>query len=133
MHLHLNWRDFDDAVAALTEEYQDKPLTGIYGVPRGGLPLAVALSHRLQLPLRNAITPSTLVVDDIWDSGRTLRVLAERHGEAMGPVCVWLTREEDPVGYFAHAMNIGEYWVVFPWEDPQQAARHQLQYEESRR
>jgi len=53
--------------------------SNIYGVPQGGIPLAIELSHLTKIPLTS--TPNglpisgeeyhTLVVDDIIDSGRT--------------------------------------------------------------
>jgi hypothetical protein len=43
----------------------------IFGVPRGGIPLATALSQKLFLPLTGNPGLKTLVVDDVVDSGRT--------------------------------------------------------------
>ena len=47
----LSWTQFDQAVAVLAERFATGSFAGIYGVPRGGLCLAVALSHSLQKPL----------------------------------------------------------------------------------
>lgn len=47
-------------------------VSGVYGIPRGGLVLAVMISHRLNVPLLLAPAPDCIVVDDIVDSGRTL-------------------------------------------------------------
>ena len=46
---------------------------GIYGVPRGGLPIAVSLSHRLNLQFYMLPSNEILVVDDISDTGKTLK------------------------------------------------------------
>lgn len=43
----------------------------IFGIPRGGIPLAIKLSQLLDLPLVQEPREWTLVVDDIMDSGRT--------------------------------------------------------------
>ena len=49
-------------------------IRSVAGVPRGGLILAVLLSHQLGIPLVyvEEATPSTLLVDDLADTGETL-------------------------------------------------------------
>ena len=47
-------------------------MSGIYGIPRGGLCLAVALSHKLNIELLKEPRNNILIVDDIYDSGETL-------------------------------------------------------------
>ena len=131
--IRLTWNEFDQAVDAITAACRDLKLNGVYGVPRGGLPLAVALSHRLNLPL--AIVPSdprVLVVDDICDSGRTLSYLRNEFGYRLGRIWVWVTREAAPRDYHAVRAGIGEEWVVFPWEDPAQAEEDRQAYEARR-
>jgi len=48
---------------------------GLYAIPRGGLIVGVCLAHRLQLPMlqKEHITDKTLIVDDICDTGKTLK------------------------------------------------------------
>ena len=48
-------------------------MTGVYGVPRGGLCLAVALNHAIERPLLSVPEPSALIVDDVYETGRTLQ------------------------------------------------------------
>ena len=74
----FTWHDFDDAMRmlSLTIQSSGKIFNDIYGVPRGGLVVAVALSHLLDLPMITdvgLVSSSTLVVDDISDSGTTCR------------------------------------------------------------
>lgn len=76
-YFNYTWTMFDEDVEDLVERFKkiDRPLANVYGLPRGGLILAVALSHRLGLPLivnPAKITKETLVVDDIADSGKAL-------------------------------------------------------------
>ena len=47
-------------------------LSGIYGVPRGGLCLAVALSHKLDIQLIESPCKNSLIVDDVFETGITL-------------------------------------------------------------
>jgi len=124
----LSWRDFDLAVAVIAGATGDQGLRGVCGIPRGGLPLAVALSHRLDLPLVDAPAPGVLLLDDIHDSGRTLA-----HWARPGVVpWVWVTRERKPAGYHAVLTDAGPDWFVFPWEDPGRAAEDRLAYLGSR-
>ena len=47
----LSWADFDACVQVLTQRYGGRSFDGVFGIPRGGLCLAVGLSHSLKLPL----------------------------------------------------------------------------------
>ncbi len=50
----------------------DKPYTGIYGVPRGGVTIGAIIARTLGIPLLNQPSEGALVVDDLIDSGKTL-------------------------------------------------------------
>ena len=54
---HLNWIQFDWAVETITTRYVSHSFSGVYGVPRGGVCLAVALSHSLTLPFGRGRKP----------------------------------------------------------------------------
>src|SRR3989338_9674448 len=75
------WRQFDQDIHRIARRAQklNKKFDGVWGPPRGGLPLAVCLSHTLCLPLLNKPTAKTLIVDDIADSGKTLARFARSH------------------------------------------------------
>ncbi len=89
-------------------------LENIYGIPRGGLIVAVTLCHHLSLPLllsNEEIGVSTLVVDDICDSGKTLLPF----------VCECVTATLHVVrtavvypNFFVHVRKSD--WVIYPWE-----------------
>lgn len=68
--------EFDSDINLLKKwvEKQKRTYTGIYGIPRGGIYVAMALSYKTVLPL--VVSPpgedtSILVVDDLVDSGAT--------------------------------------------------------------
>jgi hypoxanthine phosphoribosyltransferase len=130
--IRLSWTDFDHAVEKIAADWSASDLSGVHGIARGGLPLAVAVSHRLGLPLVDAPAPDVLTLDDIHDTGLTLRNLRAACPD-LGPVCVWVTREADPAGYDAVLTDVGPDWVVFPWECEAKAEADRLAYEESRR
>ena len=113
----LTWFQFQNAVAVIARHYEGRAFNGIYGVPRGGLPLAVTLSHYLKLPLLDAPEDDILIVDDIYETGRTLKEFKSFDGCAY---TVWITKDV-PTFYFAADAATKNEWVVFPWEDPCQA------------
>ena len=51
MTRYFTWSEFDKSVDYIANQCKNIKLTGIYGVPRGGLCLAVALSHKLNIHL----------------------------------------------------------------------------------
>src|SRR3990167_4454373 len=78
--IKFTWEQFNKAVKLLADNLKpvSKFAKNIYGLPRGGLILAVALSHQLDLPLlfdKKKINKETIIVDDISDSGQTLTKL----------------------------------------------------------
>ena len=124
--LELDWYEFTEAMDYLsngiTELLKARLLYAenaekyrILGVPRGGLPIAVQLSHSLNMPLTTEIDEFTLLVDDIYDSGTTSRHY-ENLGIGMENQFFWLKREQSPKEVQAAVIVDPELWVVFPWE-----------------
>ena len=54
-------------------EHNGVKIQSIHGIPRGGLIVAVMLSHMCELPITDLYSRSTLIVDDITDKGVTLQ------------------------------------------------------------
>jgi hypoxanthine phosphoribosyltransferase len=93
----------------------------VYGIPRGGTPIAVYLSHRLgyrYIEAFNAVPESIkarredfLIVDDISHTGETLQQFEGY------PTATLFYRPESSVKpkHFVHEVE-EEYWVVFPYE-----------------
>jgi xanthine phosphoribosyltransferase len=125
----LSWHDFDQAVAAIADRIRGQSFSGIHGIPRGGLVLAVSLSHRLELPLLNTAEPGCLLVDDVYESGRTLEPYREL--EACTTL-VWISKQE-PLWWQAVEVTASSEWIVFPWENATVAAADEADYRQSRR
>lgn len=114
--LFYSWADFHRDVEIISNVVAPGKYSAIHGVPRGGVPLAIALSQKLGIPLTNlAIHPypgeNVLVCDDIYDSGATRKKYPENdfvclHGKRV-PEFAWFT-------YCAN--YIQDEWVVYPWE-----------------
>lgn len=125
---HLTWDQFDEAVYRIASMYEGRAFNGVYGFPRGGLCLAVALSHRLGLPLLGELEPDCLVVDDIYETGVTMsRVLGLEGCEAV----VWISKPE-PTWWRAVEVIQTPDWIVFPWENPAQATADEEAYRAAR-
>lgn len=86
---------------------------GIYGVPRGGLPLAVILSHHLDLPLLVHPTAESLVVDDISDKGITLSTIKHKSIATIFST-PWTSSVPD---FYMDMKKDKDCWIVFPWEN----------------
>lgn len=125
----LSWLEFDQAVQRLAERWSAAPFAGVYGVPRGGLCLAVALSHALERPLLAEPQPDALIVDDVYETGRTLEALHARFPTAR--CVVWVSKR--PVQWWdAVVVTDSSEWLLFPWENAAQAQADEQTYRNSR-
>lgn len=125
----LTWQQFDLAVSALAERFQDRSIPGIYGVPRGGLCLAVALSHVLELPLLMAPESRCLIVDEVFETGQTLAALRQQWPDAA--FAVWVSKIS-PTWWEAVDVTNSQEWLVFPWENLQRARADERLFRASR-
>lgn len=129
------WEEFETDARKIADTIKswDKEFPHIYGLSRGGLTLAVRLSHLLlpdhkrkllsfsrfsiitQLPESlEKFQDSILIVDDIADTGETLSLFKEhnffivtlfKHPQSIVTPDIWI-REKD------------SRWIEFPWEAP---------------
>lgn len=101
------------------------PYDGIFGVPKGGVPLAMKLSNLLNIPvvdtfeIKESHKFGLLVVDDVVDSGKT-REFYEHNNFACLHVKSNLQNPEGVPDYFI-ADNIDE-WISYWWEGEEQPA-----------
>lgn len=120
----LTWDQFDDAVWRIAAEQEGRAYNGVFGFPRGGLCLAVALSHRLGLPLLDEPEEDSLIVDDIYETGRTITKVRDLAG---CEVVVWISKSK-PTWFKAVEVIDTPEWIIFPWEDPEAAAADEEAY-----
>lgn len=91
----------------------NKQYNGVYGIPRGGLCIAVRLSHELDIPLLlGGVTEKSLVVDDIADSGNAIRPFLER---SKCDVVTLYRSKHCQLNPTFWAFDTDK-WIVFPWE-----------------
>ena len=106
---YLNWNDYELAMSRFKDKYKTNEFSGIYGVPRGGLILAVGLSHKLKLKFLQKPEKNCLWIDDIIDSEQTFNKYEGKCKE----YCCWVSKKQSNK-YFS--LLLCENWVVFPWE-----------------
>jgi hypoxanthine phosphoribosyltransferase len=117
--IYLSWDDIDSAVESLAHQIQksDTPIEAIIGLPRGGLIPAVLLSHKLNIPYVGGDEDfeeyeNVLIVDDICDSGETLKQYYQ-----MFPIATIHYKQTAIVKPdFYYSLTPQDKWIVYPWE-----------------
>ena len=110
---YFTWSEFDKSVDHIANKCKFLEFSGIYGVPRGGLCLAVALSHKLKINLISEPIKNSLIVDDIYETGHTLNTFKNIEG-AMFFV---LISKINPTWWNTVFKSEKNEWIVFPWEN----------------
>ena len=110
---YFTWDEFDKSVEQIANKCKFKHFSGIYGVPRGGLCLAVALSHKLNIELISEPIKNSLIVDDIYETGITLKTF--KHIE--GAKFFVLFSKVSPTWWNSVHISEKNDWIVFPWEN----------------
>lgn len=110
--IYLSWDDIDQAVEEICLQIlkSGKQIKSISGVARGGYIPAVMISHRLNIPYATRLTPTTLLVDDISDTGTTLNKSIAVHTATLH---YKPTSKHKPTFF---AKEVGPEWIVYPWE-----------------
>ena len=113
----ISWNLIDEAVTdiAFNIKKTNKDFKGVYGIPRGGLILAVMLSHKLDLPLimsKDELDENSIIIDDIADTGRTLWDFLEYQSYV-----VTIHKHEKSIFKPDYSvLDKGDKWTVYPWE-----------------
>ena len=113
--VYITWEQVDTLVTILKHKVLDKlpEIDSVTGIARGGLIPAVMLSHKLGVPYTQAVGPNTLVVDDICDSGVTLK-------DAPGVYTATLHYKSSAIvkpSVYASLLLNENQWLVYPWEN----------------
>ena len=110
---YFTWKDFDKSVKQIANKCNPLEISGVYGIPRGGLCLAVALSHKLKINLISEPIKNSLIVDDVYETGITLNTFKDIEG-AMFFV---LFSKIKPKWWNTVRISKENEWIVFPWEN----------------
>ena len=110
---YFTWEEFDKSVEHIANKCEFLKFSGIYGIPRGGLCLAVALSHKLNINLLSKPIKNSLIVDDVYETGITLK----NHKNIEGAEFFVLFSKKTPVWWNSVYISEKSDWIVFPWEN----------------
>ena len=113
MMIHFTWEEFDKSVEHIADRCKFLEFSGIYGVPRGGLCLAVALSHKLKINLISEPIKNSLIVDDVYETGITLNTYKNIEGANF----FVLFSKNNPTWWNSVHLSKKSEWIVFPWEN----------------
>ena len=112
----MSWDKFEEGCQLLAKQIKksDTEIKTIFGIPRGGLCIAVRLSHILSIPMIknfSYVNKNTLIVDDIADSGKTLSGFNSKYNKAT----LHYKPESSIIkpDFFAYKTKS---WIVYPWE-----------------
>ena len=123
--LRVTWEEAEHRAVELASRWKDREISSVYGIPAGGVPVAMWVANHLRLALVDEPNHHTLVVDDLVDSGRTAARLNAQHFDAL------YRKPHSPANVAPHATKITE-WVRFPWErdngEPTDAVVRLLEY-----
>lgn len=104
----ITWFEAEREAATLAERWRGIDLAGVYGIPAGGVPVALIVSHLLDLPMLEAPVKGCLVVDDLVDTGKTFADYPG-HRDAL------YRKPWSPLDIAPDATLVEE-WIAFPWE-----------------
>ena len=128
MTRYFTWSEFDKSVNYIAEQCKFWKLSGIYGVPRGGLCLAVALSHKLNVQIIERPLKNSLIVDDVFETGLTLNNFKNIEGANF----FVLFSKKEPIWWNTVNLSQKKEWVVFPWENKEKAIIEKKEYNKKR-
>jgi len=141
----VTYNQFNDQVKKLAEYLKEIDFAAIYGLPRGGLPIAVHLSHLLEKPIVMSLDQfilefgrhdTLLIVDDIVDTGVTYQKLikdlkskAIYYHHYFASLYFKPKRSVIRPDYYVAETDD---WVVLPWEQQEElpSQYHQEKYPE---
>ena len=128
MTKYFTWTEFDKSVDYIANQCKLWELSGIYGIPRGGLCLAVALSHKLNIPLIQKPLKNSLIVDDVFETGLTLNKFKNIEGANF----FVLISKKKPTWWRTVNLTEKKEWIVFPWENKNIALSEEKEYIDKR-
>ena len=121
---YFTWNEFDKSIEFIANKSKIWKLSGIYGVPRGGLCLAVALSHKLNIKIIEKPQKNSLIVDDIYETGHTINNFKNIEGVNI----FVLFSKKKPTWWNTVNLSQKNEWIVFPWENKENVLLDQNEY-----
>lgn len=144
---HLSWHEIEALVGRLAESMQGRDFDALLAITRGGLVPSGIIAYHLGLRNilvaavqfytgvhRRAATPTflqfpadpflngkiVLIVDDIWDSGKTISAVKARVIAAGGTPVTAVMHYKPAASQFPeqpdYYVESTDAWIVYPWE-----------------
>jgi len=113
MARYFTWSEFDKSVDFIADKCKDWEISSIFGVPRGGLCLAVALSHKLNLKITEKPLKNSIILDDVFETGVTLN----NYTNIQGVKFFVLFSKIEPIWWNTVHLSQKKEWIIFPWEN----------------
>lgn len=119
--ISVDWNYIDNACKELANRIKNDNITFdyIYGIPRGGLVIAVIMSHLLDIDILQECYIITnehiLFVDDISDTGTTLEKYSNTE---IANDAKFLTIHKSTNSKFIpdYYFEETDSWIIYPWE-----------------
>lgn len=116
--VEISWELYDEDIhklAALIKKSGEQ-FHCIYAVPRGGLVVAVHLSHLLGLPITDNPYGHILVVDDVSDTGTSLDKWRRKRLARVSLATLHMKEGTTTIPDFWVGKYKREQWLQYPWE-----------------
>ena len=126
---YFTWGEFDKSLEIICNKCQLSNFSGVFGIPRGGLCLAVALSHKLKINLLSEPKTNSLIVDDVYETGFTLK----KFRNIEGAMFFVLFSKRKPTWWNTVNLSKENEWIIFPWENKNNTINDQKEYFNKRR
>jgi len=135
----ITWLEYSILLRVLTNKIkpiiEEENIKYVLGFPRGGLPIAVHLSHNLIIPYLHKMDndfmnrwdmgEKILVVDDLVDTGKTLKEFRSEMNLADFVSAVLYKKpwtKYEPDFYIVET----DKWIVFPYENPNEIPNREV-------
>jgi len=115
----ITYEEYGNLLSELVVKIKKSPLINqincVFGINRGGHPIAVHLAHHLNIPYEY-LDPEyrlgvSLIVDDIADTGKTLK---NYHQDAAATATLFYKKRSVVIPTFY--VEETDMWICFPWE-----------------
>ena len=128
--IHLSWEEIDalayQAAAKIESRfYPEFDVVYLVGISRGGLIPSVLISHhfknligKVESYLPTVYPVNAIVVDDVFDTGKTFRDIhaeQQRHGNPKASYCTLTHKSTNDLLFYGRYVEFGTH-IVFPWE-----------------
>lgn len=116
--MRATWSEILSAIKQLKNKIPEiYNMSGVYGIPRGGLPFAVAISEEYAIPYLTEPKEGCLVVDDDIGYGTSILPYYEKGYKCTAFACMDITPEElkKKVTLMTPIQATKGTWLAYPW------------------